>query len=44
MKILSIVVPCYNEEKNIALLHQRVAAIFKNLHGYIYELIFVDNA
>ena len=42
-KKISIVVPCYNESKNIPELHSRIQHIFKNI-DYAYELIFIDNA
>lgn len=44
MKKLSIVVACYNEEKNLVTLHNRVTTIMQTLPHYDYELIFVDNA
>lgn len=44
MKTISIVVPCYNEEENVEALYQAIAAVFqKDLPGYRYELIFIDN-
>ncbi|NOZ61620.1 MAG: glycosyltransferase family 2 protein [Calditrichaeota bacterium] len=39
---LSIVVPIYNEEENVALLHQAVTDVMKDLH-LRYELILVDD-
>ncbi len=39
MKV-SIVVPCYNEEKNIPLLLERFAQASR---GYLFELVLVDN-
>jgi dolichol-phosphate mannosyltransferase len=38
--LVSVVVPAYNEEGNLALLHQRVAAA---LAGYSWELVLVDD-
>lgn len=38
--IISVVVPCYNEAKNIPLI---VGELQKHLTGYIYEIILVDD-
>lgn len=39
---LSLVVPCYNEEKNVRLFHDTAAAVFDN-EGYDYEMVFVND-
>ncbi|MGB5647875.1 glycosyltransferase family 2 protein [Muriicola sp.] len=38
--LLSIVVPLYNEEDNVALLTQR---IHESLEGYTYQIIYIDD-
>lgn len=38
--LLSIVVPLYNEEENVALLTQK---IHESLEGYTYQIIYVDD-
>ena len=44
MKKISIVVPCYNEEENVVPLSQAIVSMFqKDLPGYEYELLFIDN-
>lgn len=43
MKIISIVVPCFNEEANILALYRRVSATFEGLLPNSFELILVDN-
>lgn len=44
MKKISIVVPCYNEEKSVHIMHEIVTNLFKNkLKNYDYELIFNDD-
>ena len=44
MKKISIVVPTYNEEENIeAMVNAIGATMDKELQGYMYELIFIDN-
>ncbi|MFA5054956.1 MAG: glycosyltransferase family 2 protein [Dehalococcoidia bacterium] len=39
---LSIVIPTYNEEKNVSLLHDEISAALKNIDAG-YEIIFVDD-
>lgn len=44
MKKISILVPTYNEEENVALLSEELIKLFHNeLNNYIYEIIFIDN-
>lgn len=42
MAKLSIIVPVFNEEANVAELHRRIVEVC-NRHGYVYEIIFVDD-
>lgn len=43
-RLISIICPVYNEEENVALLHQEVARVFEGLAShYDLELIFSDN-
>jgi glycosyltransferase involved in cell wall biosynthesis len=42
--LVSVVAGCFNEEGNVEELTRRVAAVFENLPGYEFELIFIDNA
>lgn len=39
---ISVVIPCYNEEKNIVPMYDRLKATFKKI-PYGYEFIFVNN-
>jgi len=39
--LLSIVIPLYNEEDNVALLTQK---IHESLHGYRYQIIYIDDS
>ena len=39
---ITLVIPCYNEEKNIQALHKVIEQTFKNSH-YVYDLIFIDD-
>lgn len=44
MKIISIMIPTYNEEENVDLLYEAVKNEFKcNLEKYKYEILFIDN-
>jgi glycosyltransferase involved in cell wall biosynthesis len=43
-KLISIVLPCFNEEENVGPLYERVKAVFEGLPQYDYECIFADNA
>ena len=43
-KKLSIVVPCYNEEKVLQVFYNRIMNIVKEFeHSYNYELVFIDD-
>jgi len=44
MKTISIITPCYNEEKNVAELYKEVKGVMAGIKGYEYEHIFIDNA
>ncbi len=44
MKKISIVIPCWSEEKSIELMYQRIKKVFdEKLANYDYEIIFVDD-
>ncbi|MSR76803.1 MAG: glycosyltransferase [Candidatus Omnitrophica bacterium] len=43
MNLISVITPCYNEEKNVEDLYLQVKAVFQGLK-YQYEHIFIDNA
>lgn len=42
-KKISVILPVFNEEKNISILYQKLSTIFSTLHHYDYEFIFVDD-
>lgn len=42
MKLISVVVPCYNEEESIILFYQEIKEVSKTLN-YNFEYIFVDD-
>ena len=43
-KRISIVVPTYNEEKNVGLLYEKFAELASQHGKYIFEFLFIDNA
>jgi polyisoprenyl-phosphate glycosyltransferase len=43
MKMISIVVPSFNEQENIADLYSRTSAVMRELSGYDFEIIFIDD-
>ncbi len=42
--LVSVVVPFYNEEANVPILAERIAAVFAKLPEYDYECLFVNDA
>lgn len=43
MKIINIVIPCFNEEKNVEKIYFEIKKLFESLPQYRYEFIFIDN-
>lgn len=44
MKKISVIVPCYNEEDNVVQIANAISEEFgRNLSGYDYEILFIDN-
>jgi len=41
--LISIVIPVFNEAENIRPAYDRVRAVFEELDGYEYEIVFTDN-
>lgn len=42
-KIISVIVPTFNEEENIEFAYRELIKIFRQIPQYDYEIIFVDN-
>ncbi len=42
-KLISVVVPCYNEEETIAIFYKTVNKLLPQLRGYQIEYVFVDD-
>ncbi len=43
MQKISIVIPTYNETDNVGDLSAAIMKEMRNLAGYAYEIIFIDN-
>ena len=43
-KLISVVVPCFNEEDNVEAMYHAIKNIFNELPQYNYEHIFIDNS
>jgi len=43
MKKISLIIPCYNEEKVIDLFYNEITKIMENLKTYDFELLFIDD-
>ena len=42
-KIIELIVPCYNEEKCVALFYNRIKEVFAELSGYDFIITYVDD-
>ena len=43
-KVISVMIPCYNEEENVRPICEAVRAqLTENCSGYDYEILFIDN-
>lgn len=43
MKKVSLVIPCYNEEKTVNALYDRVISVLKSLTDYQFEFLFIND-
>ena len=43
MKKISILIPCYNEEKSLQLLYPELVKLMDANQGYEWELMFVND-
>jgi glycosyltransferase involved in cell wall biosynthesis len=41
---ITVLTPCFNEAGNVQALYERVRAVFRPLHEFAYEHLFIDNA
>lgn len=42
-KLISLIVPCFNEEENVMNAYQRITAVTGKLSNYRFEYFFIDN-
>lgn len=43
MKVMSLVIPCYNEEQSLALLYNEIDRVSTELTAYEFEMLFIDD-
>lgn len=44
MKLISIVVPCYNEEQNVEVIYEAIYKVFRSMHPLVnFEMIYVND-
>ena len=43
MKLITIIVPCYNEENSLDLLYERLQNIINRLNRYRFQILFVND-
>jgi glycosyltransferase involved in cell wall biosynthesis len=43
MKTVELIVPCYNEEKCVALFYDRIREVFETMNGYDFIITYVDD-
>ena len=43
MNKVSVVVPCYNEEGNVARMCAAIKDVLTKMSGYEWEILFIDN-
>jgi glycosyltransferase involved in cell wall biosynthesis len=42
--LISVVVPCFNEEGNVEVLYDRLTAVFARIPDVRYQFVYIDNA
>src|SRR5688500_3519487 len=42
-KLISLVIPCYNEQAVVGLCHGRLSAVIGGVAGYDFEIIYVND-
>jgi glycosyltransferase involved in cell wall biosynthesis len=42
--LVSVVIPCYNEEGNVTVLYHRLCAVFDRIADVRFQVVFIDNA
>ena len=42
-QLISVIIPCYNEEQNVETMYSTIKQIFEEINLYEHETIFIDN-
>ena len=42
-KVISIIIPAYNEQENVSLVAKAIKDVFQNIQNYNYRILFVDD-
>lgn len=42
-QLISVIIPCYNEEQNVETMYSTIKQIFEEINLYEHEIIFIDN-
>lgn len=42
-KLITILVPCYNEEKALPIFYKEISSVIENLNNYEWELLFIND-
>lgn len=42
-KLISIVVPCFNEQETVSIFNRETSLILRTIEGYDYEILFIDD-
>ena len=43
MKVITVVVPTYNEEENINDVYRRLSNVFRKNNNFYFRVLFIDN-
>ena len=43
MELITVVIPCYNEEKAIPIFYKEISKVIKNMKEVKFELLFIDD-
>jgi glycosyltransferase involved in cell wall biosynthesis len=41
--LITVIVPCYNEDANVEILYQRLCEVFSRIEGVEWQVLFIDN-
>ena len=41
--LISVIVPCYNEESGLSVFYTELSNVINNIENYSFEIIFIDD-